>query len=168
MLRHLGAHKDCGEICKIKAAVSISGAFELAATAIDLKTETFGFYDNFMLTRIRQHFDERKFSCQVNGLDYHDEKAKQKTSCFDFDASVRSKFFGYNGGHELYRAISCDAFIPEIKTPVFAMTSRDDPITTYKNVPVGDIRRNPNFLLAVLPMGGHVDFFTQKINPENG
>lgn len=53
LLRHLGAHKDCDLVCKIRAAVSISGAFELSTTAIDLKTETFGFYDNYMLTRIR-------------------------------------------------------------------------------------------------------------------
>ena len=34
LLRHLGAHKNCKEVCGIKAAVSISGAFEVRASAL--------------------------------------------------------------------------------------------------------------------------------------
>lgn len=31
LLRHLGAHKDCHKVCGIKAAVSISGCYEVRA-----------------------------------------------------------------------------------------------------------------------------------------
>jgi len=31
LLRHLGAHKDCKEVCGIKAAVSITGAYDIRA-----------------------------------------------------------------------------------------------------------------------------------------
>ena len=36
LLRHLGAHKNCKEECGFKAAVSVSSAFELPATGIEL------------------------------------------------------------------------------------------------------------------------------------
>ena len=36
LLKHLGSHKDCSKKCGIKAALSVSGAFELPATGIEL------------------------------------------------------------------------------------------------------------------------------------
>ena len=45
LLRHLGSHKECKETCNVKAAVSISGAFELSTTAIELQYNTLGIYD---------------------------------------------------------------------------------------------------------------------------
>jgi len=37
LLRHLGAHKNCKDICGIKGAVSITGAFDVRATCVVLK-----------------------------------------------------------------------------------------------------------------------------------
>lgn len=75
---------------------------------------------------------------------------------------------GFKGGHSLYRHISCNAFVPDIDTPVFVFTSKDDPITKYKNVPVIDIKRNPNMFLISVPYGGHCEFSYPKVDPETG
>jgi len=48
LMRHLGAHKNCKEVCGIKAAVSISGAYEVRASALVLKDRFFGVYDWYM------------------------------------------------------------------------------------------------------------------------
>ena len=64
LLRHLGNHPDCDKICKIRAAVSVSGAYELPATGIDLQHNCVGIYDQFMLGRISEHFNEKKFLSQ--------------------------------------------------------------------------------------------------------
>jgi len=77
---------------------------------------------------------------------------------FKYDSAVRAPLLGFKGGHSLYRAISCNAFVPDIETPVFVLTAKDDPITTYKNVPIYDIKQNPNMFLAALPKGGHIEF----------
>ena len=45
LLRHLGSHKDCEKKCGIKAVCSVSGAFELPTTGIELKYGAFGIYD---------------------------------------------------------------------------------------------------------------------------
>ena len=48
LLRHLGAHKNCKDVCGIKAAVSVSGAYEVRASACDLSHRAFGVYDWYM------------------------------------------------------------------------------------------------------------------------
>ena len=45
LLRHLGAHKDCEKKCGITAAMSVSGAFDLPATGIELQYKHMGLYD---------------------------------------------------------------------------------------------------------------------------
>ena len=64
LLRHIGAHQDCNKLCKIKAAVSISSAFDLPTTGIELQYSAFGLYDRFILNGIRKHFLEKKFLIQ--------------------------------------------------------------------------------------------------------
>ena len=64
LLRHLGAHKNCQTKCGFKAAISVSGAFDLPTTGIELKYSLFGLYDQFMLRMIRSHFFEKKFKYQ--------------------------------------------------------------------------------------------------------
>ena len=61
LLRHLGGHPNCHERCGVKAAASISGAFDLPTTGIELQYSAFGLYDNYILTGIRGHFNEKKF-----------------------------------------------------------------------------------------------------------
>ena len=51
---------------------------------------------------------------------------------------------------------------------MLVVTSEDDPITKYKSVPVFDIKRNPNMILAVLPNGGHCEFSYRKRDAVTG
>ena len=75
---------------------------------------------------------------------------------------------GFKGGISLYRHTSCNAFIPNIETPVFVFTAKDDPITKYKNVPISDIQRNPNMFLISVPLGGHCEFCYRKVDSATG
>ena len=59
LLRHLGSHKDCHKKCGIKAVMSVTGAFDLPTTGIELKYSAFGLYDRYMLGKIRGHFREK-------------------------------------------------------------------------------------------------------------
>lgn len=139
LLRHLGAHKDCKKKCGIAAVMSVSGAFDLPATGIDIQYTSLGLYDYYLLSKIRGHFKEKKFRQQHDISDMIDIGNRCKT-LFKYDSAVRAPLLGYKGGHSLYRAISCNAFVPDIETPVFVLTAKDDPITKYKNVPIYDIK----------------------------
>jgi predicted alpha/beta-fold hydrolase len=81
-------------------------------------------------------------------------------SLFHFDSAVRSKILGFKSVHSLYRYISCDPYLPHIKTPFLTVVARDDPITSMKFVPVDTLNRNENCLLTVLDKGGHVEYYT--------
>lgn len=61
LMRHLGAHKNCKEICGIKAAVSISGAYEVRASALILKDRFFGLYDWYMRHELQETFAKCHF-----------------------------------------------------------------------------------------------------------
>ena len=64
LLRHLGSHKDCDKVCRIKAAVSISGAFDIPANTITLRKTFFGIYDWYILSRLQNLFGKRCFKQQ--------------------------------------------------------------------------------------------------------
>ena len=46
LLRHLATHKNCS--CNIKAAMSVSSAFDVLTSGIQLKRQTFGIYDYYI------------------------------------------------------------------------------------------------------------------------
>ena len=58
--RHLGAHEDCSEICKIKAFFSVSAAYDLPSTVASLM----GVYNNYIVTHLKQSFVNRKYKVQ--------------------------------------------------------------------------------------------------------
>lgn len=77
----------------------------------------------------------------------------------EFDTMVRAPLFGYRGASRLFRKVSCDAYVPQIETPLLALVTKDDAITDFKFVPKEDLQRNPNVILAILERGGHCDLF---------
>ena len=79
---------------------------------------------------------------------------------------MRAKIFGRPGVHTLYRQVSQNGFIPEIKTPTFALVAKDDPVTLFKFVPVDDMARNPNIITAVSELGGHCDYLMNTIDKD--
>ena len=100
LLRHLGTHKDCVKKCQIKACMSVSGAFDVLATGIDLQYTAMGLYDYYMLGLIRKHFTAKKYKHQHEVKDHMVESGgHQRKSLFKFDAAVRAPMYGYIGGH---------------------------------------------------------------------
>lgn len=65
----------------------------------------------------------------------------------------------YTSGAALWRNISCDRFLHQVKVPVMCLAARDDPITRAHIIPVNDLKRNPNFILALSDVGGHCEFY---------
>lgn len=49
MLKHLGSHQDCAKICNVKAAISVSSAFDILSCGMKLKYTTLGIYDWYIL-----------------------------------------------------------------------------------------------------------------------
>ena len=80
---------------------------------------------------------------------------------------MRGPIFGYKGASRLFRHISCDAYIASIGTPLLTLMAEDDTITDFKFVPLDELKRNPNIILATLPRGGHCNLWFQQ-ESQNG
>ncbi len=44
------------------------------------------------------------------------------------------------------------------------MLAKDDMVTLFKVVPIDDLERNPNFLIAISDAGGHCEWFYKHKN----
>lgn len=147
----------------------MSAAYDLPSTCAALQSTVFGIYDNYIVSGLKKSFGQRKYKVQQKYEPHLCEitiNSQAAANLLAFDDKVRSKIFGMPGVHTLYRAISHNLFIPEIQTPTFALVAKDDPVTLFKFVPVEDLQRNPNIVLAVAELGGHCDFLENSTEPD--
>lgn len=158
LMRHLGAHKNCKDVCGIKAAVSISGAYEVRASALVLRDRLGGVYDWYMRNELQRTFTDSHFRA-LSGDETLKARVSSARTLTEFDTLVRAPVFGYRGASRMFRNVSCDAYVSQIETPMLALSTKDDSITDFKFVPVSDLTRNPNVMFATLEKGGHCDLF---------
>ena len=156
LLKYLGVSDQKNENHGIKTAVAVSPAFDVLATGIELQYTACGILDAFLLRELTKPFLEKRYAVQTN-YDYLKETCNAK-SMFHFDGCVRSKILGFKSVHSLWRYISCDRYLPHIKTPFLTVVARDDPITSIRHVPVDTLNRNENCLLTILKQGGHCEY----------
>ena len=78
----------------------------------------------------------------------------------EFDDVTRAKAWGYASGNHLHRNVSCNTFLSYIDKPCMIVSTKDDPICTYSDVPHVDILSNKNCLLVENDRGCHCDSFT--------
>ena len=75
-----------------------------------------------------------------------------------FDAEFFGKILGYKNGDEYYRGISSAKYIKYINRPLLVIHSKDDPICTYKGIPMDDVLENKNIIFILTDKGGHSCF----------
>ena len=76
----------------------------------------------------------------------------------NFDAEFFGKILGYKNGDEYYRGISSAKYIKYINKPLLVIHSKDDPICTYKGIPMDDVLENKNIIFILTDKGGHSCF----------
>ena len=111
LLRHLGAHRDCQNICGVRAAVSISGAFDVRSTCVNIKDKVFGAYDRYILSFLQESFSQGFFKVTSKKPEFYKEQCYKAKNLTQFDTLIRGPIFGYKGASRLFRNISCDAYI---------------------------------------------------------
>lgn len=140
--------------------MSVSSAFCCLTAGIQLQYQTFGLYDSYIKSRIAEPFLEKRYKCQTPENNFMlSSEALSSTSLYHFDGLVRAKTAGYKSAAELYTNISCARHLHKIKTPVMFLIAKDDPITKFQQVPLDDLKRNPNFMVGLTEAGGHCEFF---------
>ena len=76
----------------------------------------------------------------------------------NFDTEFFGKILGYKNGDEYYRGISSAKYIKYINKPLLVIHSKDDPICTYKGIPMDDVFENKNIIFILTDKGGHSCF----------
>ena len=76
----------------------------------------------------------------------------------NFDTEFFGKILGYKNGDEYYRGISSAKYIKYINKPLLVIHSKDDPICTYKGIPMDDVCENENIIFILTEKGGHSCF----------
>ena len=108
---------------------------------------------------LKKPFEQRRFIGQTHHNNFFEDEIKNANSTFSFDQLVRSRINGYNSGAALWRNISCDRFLHLVKVPVMCLVAKDDPVTRFSVLPITDLKRNPNFIVAMSDVGGHCEFY---------
>ena len=76
----------------------------------------------------------------------------------NFDTEFFGKILGYKNGDDYYRGISSVKYIKNIDKPLLVIHSKDDPICTYKGIPIDDTCENKNIIFILTDKGGHSCF----------
>jgi predicted alpha/beta-fold hydrolase len=72
-----------------------------------------------------------------------------------FDKEFFGKILGYNNGDDYYKGISSAKYVKYINKPLLVIHSKDDPICSYKGIPIDDICENKNIIFIATDKGGH-------------
>ncbi|KAG7661434.1 uncharacterized protein J8A68_005012 [[Candida] subhashii] len=92
--------------------------------------------------------------CRDNADKYNIKFLKQ------FDHYFTSKLFGLNSADEYYRLASPVQRLMKVRVPTVIISSKDDPITGSRTLPISEVELNPYTTLVTTTVGGHLGWFT--------
>jgi len=137
------------------AVVSVPWDLERSARAIDGPGFWSFVYRERFMRRLRAKAAEkaRRFP------DAFDAAGAARARTFaEFDAAVTAPMFGFASAEDYWRRCSSGTRLAEVRRPLLALSSMDDPIVPAGTIPVAAARANPRVALETTPAGGHVAF----------
>ena len=66
------------------------------------------------------------------------------------------------------RKLSCNQYVMNITSPMLIIQAHDDCITKVEHIPIDDLKKCPNALIAIYNKGGHCDFLYEKYSSKTG
>jgi len=168
LLKHLACHSDCQRKCGIKAAVSVSGAFDLPSTCVDIRNATLGLYDYYVLKKFKKVFGSHRFKVQDEKPTIFSDGVLKATNLYEFESMTRVRALGMKSAAKLLREISCNQRVLQIKAPLLILAAKDDVVTKVDRIPIDDLKKSPHALMAIYEKGGHCDFFFAKKSKRSG
>ena len=143
----------------IEGGVAVSNPFDL------YMSQRLG--EDTLFESLITYFERKNYMRAVNAFN---RKIKNKKKCINidtlqssyyvknFDTEFFGKILGYKNGDEYYRGISSAKYIKNINKPLLVIHSKDDPICTYKGIPIDDVCENENIIFILTEKGGHSCF----------
>ena len=88
---------------------------------------------------------------RIINIDYLSNALNMK----QFDSEFFVKILGYRNADDYYKGISSGKYIKNINKPFLIISSKDDPISFYKSIPMDDICDNENIIFILTDRGAH-------------
>jgi len=166
LLKYAG---EMGKDCKLLGIAAVSTPFDIVLCSRHLRKPwpTASLPDQYLTKNITRVFREnRDFLSSFEELGVDMDMAAQATRSYEFDKLVTCKILGLRNPEQYYRKESCVNVLHSIEVPVFALSSLDDPVVTKDCIPYEEFTTNPNMILAVTNLGGHIGWFTGLWTPK--
>ena len=147
----------------IEGGVAVSNPFDL------YMSQRLG--EDTLFESLITYFERKNYMRAVSSFN---RKIKNKKKCINvetllssyyvknFDTEFFGKILGYKNGDEYYRGISSAKYIKNINKPLLVIHSKDDPICTYKGIPMDDACENENIIFILTEKGGHSCFIENE------
>ncbi|KAL4244830.1 hypothetical protein ABKN59_001501 [Abortiporus biennis] len=93
---------------------------------------------------------------------------RRRVSLKEYDEIVASRMFRCKNAMDYYEKIGSVKVMENIRVPVLAINSWDDPIISRECLPIDKVHQNPWIVLAVTHGGGHLGWFESDKKIEGG
>lgn len=156
LLKWLG---EASDLAAIRAAVTISVPYDLAAAARHLERPLAGpFYTYNFLPRLKSKALDllARFPAETAHLDAGRIRAARTLT--EFDACLTAPLHGFASPADYYARCSALGFLDRIRTPTLCISADDDPLFPPQALARARAAASPAVTFAVTPWGGHTGF----------
>lgn len=155
---------------KLKLAISVNGAIDLAESAQSFLRKDNFVYDKYFVHLLRGFNKKLYPSGFFNKLPFNQSSLKElnrklplKANLIDYDNQFTAPLSGYKDAWEYYKNCSAKNSINKIRTPTVILTAEDDPIIPVKTFL--DLNLPAHIELQIQKFGGHLGYLTRKKTP---
>ena len=137
----------------ITAAISVSNPFEMYVAQ---RTGEGNLYEQIMIHFEKKNYIPAVLSVNKQRPNYISVERLRAAECAkDFDGEFFVKVLGYRNGDDYYRRVSSYDFVGKINIPFLVINAKDDPICSFRGVPLDDLRENKNIIFIAADRGAH-------------
>jgi len=159
LIRYLGETKNSRSA--LKAGVALGAPFDLEDTLNSIENTVYE--DFFAKTYIEKSFlpNYELFQTLKDTHGISVEEVLQVKNIRDFHKEFTVKIHNHKDVDDYLSTFKIlDSHIKNVDIPLLILHAKDDPISTYRSIPVGTLKSNPNIIFAETRRGGHVCWFT--------
>ena len=117
------------------------------------------FYHSITMDRFRSHMHCQHFHDLLakKGVDVNE--VLQTKSNFEFDMVFFCKAMGFASREEYYDLFSTGERVAQLRVPTLSISSKDDLLIPFANVPLDKIRQNEHIFQINVAGGGHIEYY---------
>lgn len=158
LVRYLG---NAGEKAHITAGVLLAAPFDLDMCTDALENTVYEdfFIKSYLEKCFLPHYDTFTPLKDSHGINLEEILKVKKLR--DFHSLLTVKVYDHKNVREYFEtSLVSNSQIENVKVPLLVLHAKDDPIATHKSLPVGELKKNPNIVVAETNRGSHLCWFS--------